>query len=211
MTTNVTAPTKTLLVALTLACASACTSVPSASANVEIGKPAPAFTLPSADGKEVSLESQRGKFVVLEWLNHGCPYVRKHYDSDNMQSLQRKLTEKGVVWLSIISSAPGKQGHSTPAQALADATAKGAKPTAVLLDESGTVGRLYGAATTPHMFVIDPTGALVYMGAIDDQPSFAAESITGAKNFVQQALDEAMASKTVSTPATKPYGCSVKY
>lgn len=211
MTRNFAAPTKTALLALTFTYASLLLAVPSALASVEIGKPAPAFTLPSADGKEVSLESQRGKFVVLEWLNHGCPYVRKHYDSDNMQSLQRKFTGKGVVWLSIISSAPGKQGHSTPEQALADVAAKNAKPTAVLLDESGTVGRSYGAATTPHMFVIDPTGALVYMGAIDDQPSFAAESISGAKNFVQQALDEAMASKTVSTPATKPYGCSVKY
>jgi len=189
----------------------ACLPATSARADVEIGKPAPAFTLPSADGKEVSLESQRGKFVVLEWLNHGCPYVRKHYESDNMQRLQRKFTERGVVWLSIISSAPGKQGHSTPEQALADAKEKGAKPTAVLLDESGTIGRTYGAATTPHMFVIDPTGALVYMGAIDDQPSFAAESLSGAKNFVELALEEVMAGKIVSLPATKPYGCAVKY
>lgn len=189
----------------------ACLLSTTARAGVEIGKPAPPFTLPSADGTEVSLEGQRGKFVVLEWLNHGCPYVRKHYDSDNMQRLQQKFTERGVVWLSIISSAPGKQGHSTPEQALADAKAKGAKPTAVLLDESGTVGRTYGAATTPHMFVIDPTGALVYMGAIDDQPSFAAESLSGAKNYVEMALEEVMAGKILSLPATKPYGCSVKY
>jgi peroxiredoxin len=186
-------------------------AAPSAHADVEIGKPVPAFTLPSADGREVSLAAQRGKFVVLEWLNHGCPYVRKHYDSGNMQRLQSELTQKGVVWLSIISSAPGKQGHSTAEQAEADIAAKGAKPTAVLLDETGAVGRLYGAATTPHMFVIDPAGVLIYMGAIDDQPSFEAESVVGAKNWVRVALEDAMAGKAVSNPATKPYGCSVKY
>jgi len=210
MSTNPTTPAGAALLALAVTCASVLATAP-ASASVEIGKPAPTFTLPGADGKEVSLETQRGKYVVLEWLNHGCPYVRKHYDSDNMQALQRKLTAQGVVWLSIISSAPGKQGHATPAQALADATAKEAKPTSILLDESGSVGRLYGAETTPHMFVIDPAGTLVYMGAIDDQPSFAAESLAGAKNYVQIALEEAMAGKPVSTPATKPYGCSVKY
>jgi hypothetical protein len=183
----------------------------SAHAAAEIGKAAPTFSLPGADGAEHSLESYRGKFIVLEWLNHGCPYVRKHYDSGNMQRLQKDLAEKGVVWLSIISSAPGKQGHSTPEQARADIAAKDAKPAAVLLDEAGTVGRLYGAATTPHMFVIDPSGVLIYLGAIDDQSSFAPESIAGANNWVKLAIDEALAGKPVSTPATKSYGCSVKY
>jgi peroxiredoxin len=211
MTTKRFLPTRALVFALVATSAVLIAGVTTARASVEIGKPAPGFTLSTADGKEISLDGLRGKYVVLEWLNHGCPYVRKHYDSDNMQALQRKLTEKGVVWLSIISSAPGKQGHSTPEQALADAVAKKATPTAILLDESGTVGRLYGAATTPHMFVIDPTGALIYMGAIDDQPSFAAESLADAKNYVQLALEEAMGGKPVSTPATKPYGCSVKY
>lgn len=211
MTNTAVTRKRSLLVLVAATAILACLPSTSARAGVEIGRPTPAFTLPSADGKEVALDGQRGKFVVLEWLNHGCPYVRKHYDSDNMQRLQRKFTERGVVWLSIISSAPGKQGYSTPEQALADAKAKGAKPTAVLLDESGTVGRAYGAATTPHIFVIDPTGALVYMGAIDDQPSFAAESLSGAKNFVELALEEVMTGKIVSIPATKPYGCSVKY
>jgi peroxiredoxin len=197
----------------TLACACwvVCAVAPAASADVEVGKPAPGFTLPSAAGEQLSLGSLKGKFVVLEWLNHGCPYVRKHYDSGNMQGLQSKMTQKGVVWLSIISSAPGKQGHSTPKQALADAEAKGAKPTAVLLDESGTVGREYGATTTPHMFVIDPSGVLIYMGAIDDQPTFDADSVAGAKNWVKLAVEESMDGKPVSHPATKPYGCSVKY
>lgn len=199
------------LFVVALSCANVAAAASSAHADIEIGKPAPAFALPSADGREVSLASQRGKFVVLEWLNHGCPYVRKHYDSGNMQRLQSELTGKGVVWLSIISSAPGKQGHSTPEQASADVVAKQAKPTAVLLDESGTVGHLYGAATTPHMFVVDPAGTLIYMGAIDDQPSFAPESLTNATNWVKLALEEAMAGKPVSHPATKSYGCSVKY
>jgi peroxiredoxin len=211
MTMKETPPMKSPLPALALVCVSLCAAAPSARADVEVGKSAPAFTLPSATGNEVSLASQRGKFVVLEWLNHGCPYVRKHYDSGNMQRLQSELTQKGVVWLSIISSALGKQGHSTPEQALADAAAKQAKSSAVLLDTNGMVGRSYGAATTPHMFVIDPSGVLIYMGAIDDQPSFEAESLSDAKNWVQAALDEAMAGKPVSTPATKPYGCSVKY
>jgi len=211
MTTKATPRTTALVFALALACASFAIAAASVQADVEIGKPAPAFTLPSAAGSDVSLASQQGKFVVLEWLNHGCPYVRKHYDSGNMQRLQSELTQKGVVWLSIISSAPGKQGHSTPERAQADMAAKGAKPTAVLLDETGAVGRLYGAATTPHMFVIDPAGVLIYMGAIDDQPSFEAESVAGAKNWVRLALEDAMAGKAVSNPATKPYGCSVKY
>lgn len=211
MNTNAARHSRPALVLVSLACATLCAIAPKAYADAEIGKPAPEFTLPSAAGAEVSLASERGKFVVLEWLNHGCPYVRKHYDSGNMQRLQSDLAQKGVVWLSIISSAPGKQGHSTPAQASADATAKGAKPTAVLLDESGAVGRSYGAATTPHMFVIDPSGVLIYMGAIDDQATFEADSVANAKNWVKLALDEAMAGKPVSTPATKSYGCSVKY
>ena len=211
MTMNFATPTKTALLALLFPFASLLLAVPSVQASVEIGKPAPAFTLPSADGKEVSLESQRGKFVVLEWLNHGCPYVRKHYDSDNMQSLQRKFTGKGVVWLSIISSAPGKQGHSTPEQALADVAAKNAKPTAVLLDPAGAVGKLYGAKTTPHMFVIDDKGVLVYAGAIDDNPSSDAADAATAKNYVRAAYEEASAGKPVTTASTPPYGCGDKY
>jgi peroxiredoxin len=203
--------TKIAPLALLVTCVSFGVAAPHAHADAEVGKPAPAFSLPSAAGGDVSLASQQGKFVVLEWLNHGCPYVRKHYDSGNMQRLQSELTQKGVVWFSIISSAPGKQGHSTPEQARADVAEKAAKPTAVLLDESGTVGRLYGAATTPHMFVIDPTGTLIYMGAIDDQPSFDADSVAVAKNWVRAALEQSMAGQPVAKPATKSYGCSVKY
>ena len=177
----------------------------------EVGKPAPAFSAVGSDGKTYDLVSLKGKFVVLEWLNHGCPYVKKHYGGGNMQALQKEYTAKGVVWLSVISSAPGKQGHSTADQANAAATEHGAHPTAVLLDESGAVGRLYDAKTTPHMFVIDPNGTLVYAGAIDDQPSFESDSLAGAKSYVRAALDEAMAGKPVTVASTKAYGCSVKY
>ena len=161
--------------------------------------------------QNLRLASFAGKFVVLEWLNHGCPFVKKHYGGGNMQALQKEYTAKGVVWLSIISSAPGKQGHSTAEQANAATKEQGAQPTVVLLDESGAVGHLYDATTTPDMFVIDPSGTLIYAGAIDDQPSFDPETRRNAKNYVRAALDEAMAGKPVTTPATKSYGCGVKY
>lgn len=177
----------------------------------EIGKPAPAFSATGSDGKTRSLGEYKGKIIVLEWLNHGCPYVRKHYDSGNMQSLQKELTEKGVIWLSVISSAPGQQGHSSPEKANADAQANGARPTAILLDESGEVGRSYEAKTTPQMFVISTAGMLVYKGAIDDKPTFARDTVAGAKNYVRQAVSEMLEGKTVSEPVTTPYGCSVKY
>jgi len=180
-------------------------------AEPEVGKPAPAFSAVGSDGKTYDLASYAGKFVVLEWLNHGCPFVKKHYGGGNMQSLQKEYTAKGVVWLSIISSAPGKQGHSTAEQAAAAIKEHGAAPTAVLLDQSGAVGKLYDAKTTPHMFIIDPKGTLIYAGAIDDQPSFDPESLANAKNYVRAALDEALAGQPVTTATTKAYGCSVKY
>jgi len=148
---------------------------------------------------------------VLEWHNQGCPYVKKHYNSGNMQKLQKEWTAKGVVWLTVISSAPGKQGYVTPAEADAYVKDKSAVPTAVLLDSTGVVGLAYDAKTSPHMFIIDPSGTLIYNGAIDDKPTADLSDVPGAKNYVSQALGEAMAGKPVSLSTTRPYGCSVKY
>jgi hypothetical protein len=148
---------------------------------------------------------------VIEWLNHGCPFVKKHYNGGNMQRLQRDAKANGVVWLSVVSSAPGTQGNYPPAQHNTMAKQHGAAPTAILLDQSGKTGKAYGAKTTPHMFVIDPKGVVRYNGAIDDKPSTDAASLKGARNFVQAALSQARAGKQVSIPVTQPYGCSVKY
>ena len=180
-------------------------------AAVDIGKPAPDFTLPGSDGKTYHLADYRGKFVVLEWFNRDCPFTRKHYDGGNMQNLQAKYTQKGVTWFSICSSAPGKQGYLTLEQAQRDRIAKRVKSTATLLDPDGKVGQLYGAKTTPHMFIINPQGLVIYQGAIDDKPTADQEDIGGSRNYVAQALDEAMAGKPVSMPYSDPYGCSVKY
>jgi peroxiredoxin len=182
-----------------------------AAAAPETGKPAPDFTLPGQDGKPVKLSSLKGSWVVLEWFNKDCPFVRKHYGSQNMQGLQKKYAAKGVKWLSIVSSKPGKQGHLTAAEAVAVMKEQGMSSTAVLLDPKGDVGRLYQAKTTPHMFVVDPKGALVFMGGIDDKATADPEDIKGARNHVAAALDEGMAGKKISVPTTKPYGCSVKY
>ena len=177
----------------------------------QTGQPAPEFTLTDSNGKSHKLSDFKGKFVVLEWLNHGCPFVVKHYGNGNMQGLQKEFTGKDVVWLSIVSSAPGKQGHMSPEEANKAKEEKGSASTAVLLDEDGTVGRLYDAKVTPHMFVVDPEGTLIYMGAIDDVKSTDAADIAGAKNYVKQTLDEAMAGKPVSEPTTAAYGCGIKY
>jgi peroxiredoxin len=182
-----------------------------AAAAITVGAKAPAFSLPGADGKTHALADYAGKVVVLEWFNEGCPYVKKHYGTDNMQTLQRDYAARGVVWLSVISSAPGKQGHATPAEATATIAELGAAPTAMLLDESGTVGQAYGAKTTPHMYVIGPDGTLLYQGAIDDDPTYKPEGVATAKSYVRQALDQVLAGEPVSEPSTKPYGCSVKY
>jgi peroxiredoxin len=176
-----------------------------------VGEPAPAFTLADTNGRSHSLEDLRGKTVVLEWWNDECPFVGKHYGSGNMQRLQKEWTAKGVVWLTISSSAPGRQGYVDGAQANAWMKEKGAAPTAVLLDHDGKVGRAYGAKTTPHMFVIDPKGTLVYAGGIDDKPSTDRADIATAKNFVSAALAEVTAGKRVTTAVSQPYGCSVKY
>lgn len=194
---------------LTLAILAVSTLV--ATAAPEIGKPAPAFTLKDTSGKEVSLADFKGKTVVLEWVNHGCPFVVKHYGSGNMQGLQKEFTGKGVVWLSICSSAPGKQGHMEPAAAAAKSAELQSAATAYLIDEDGAVGKLYNAKTTPEMFIINPEGNLVYMGAIDSKPSASQGDIADATNYVQVALTESLGGKPVATPSTKPYGCSVKY
>lgn len=182
-----------------------------AGAQVTTGEPAKDFTLKDTNGAEYTLSLYLGQFVVLEWINHDCPFVRKHYDSNNMQALQKTYTEKGVVWLSINSSNVNKQGHYPPQKANKLTQQKGASPTAVLLDTDGKVGRLYGAKTTPHMFIINPEGILVYQGAIDDIPSTDKNDIPKAKNYVKMALDEVMDGKAVSVSTTQSYGCSVKY
>ena len=177
----------------------------------QVGQPAPEFTLTDSNGTSHNLSDFKGKFVVLEWLNHGCPFVQKHYDGGNMQGLQKEYTGKDVVWLSIVSSAPGKQGHMSPEDTNKTKEEKGSAATAILIDEDGTVGKLYDAKVTPELYVINPEGVLVYMGAIDDKKSVDAADVAGAKNYVKQALDEAMAGQPVSEPTTTAYGCSVKY
>jgi len=180
-------------------------------ADAEIGKPAPAFTLPTCESKSVSLSDFKGKVVVLEWTNYSCPFVVKHYGSGNMQKLQADAAAKGVVWLAICSSAPKQQGHATPADALKACTERKSAATAYLIDESGATGRAYGAKRTPEMYVINADGILVYKGAIDDKKSVDPADIATAKNLVAAAIDETLAGKPVSTPETEAYGCSVKY
>lgn len=180
-------------------------------AQVESGKAAPDFTLKDSNGNDVSLSQYQGKFVVLEWLNYDCPFVRKHYGSGNMQRLQKTYRDKGVTWLSVMSSAPEQEGYYTGDEANKLNVEKKGAATAILLDPTGQVGKLYGAQTTPHMFIIDPKGILVYQGAIDDTRSTNPDDVAQAKNYVSAALDEAMAGKPVSVPSTKSYGCSVKY
>ncbi len=177
----------------------------------EVGKPAPAFSAKNVEGIEVSLEKLKGSWIVLEWYNKDCPYVRKHYDSQNMQKLQESYTNKKVTWVSIISSAEGKQGFQTPEQAKAQVKTEKAKPTEIILDPSGTIGKAYGAKTTPHMFVINPEGKVVYAGAIDDNDSASPKVIPKSKNYVMSALDAGLAGKKIETASSKPYGCSVKY
>jgi peroxiredoxin len=176
-----------------------------------IGAPAPAFSLADSNGKTVSLADFKGKTVVLEWTNHECPYVRKHYGGNNMQALQKKWTAQGVVWLSVISSEPGSEGYVTGEQANKLTRDRGAAPTAVLFDPKGDVGHAYGAQTTPHMYVITGNGTLAYMGGIDDKPTTRLDDLKTAKNFVDAALSEVSQGKPVSVTTSRPYGCSVKY
>ena len=180
-------------------------------AQVEPGEPAPEFSLKDSQDEFKKLSAYAGKFVVLEWINHDCPFVKKQYSSGNMQKLQKEYTAKGVIWLSIISSAPGKQGHCTGPQAEANRKDMGASPTAVLLDPSGDVGQKYGAKTTPDIFIINPAGNIIYAGAIDSIPSANPSDCAKATNYVRETLNAALAGKPVPTPQTKSYGCSVKY
>jgi hypothetical protein len=177
----------------------------------QVGAPAPDFHGTDSSGKTQSLDQYKGKYVVLEWHNHDCPYTIKHYKSGNMQSLQKEWTAKGVVWFTVISSAPGEQGYVDAGQENAYMKKMGAQATAAILDPKGEIGHLYGAKTTPNMFIVDPSGKLVYAGAIDDHPTPEISDIQLSKNYVSAALSEAMNGKAVQTPVTRPYGCSVKY
>jgi hypothetical protein len=178
---------------------------------VEINQPAPNFTGKTADGTTVTLDQLRGKTVVLEWTNDGCPYVRKHYNSKNMQGLQKDYTGQGIVWVQIISSPPGMQGYADGPRALALNTERGAVPTKTVLDPEGKVGRLYGAQTTPHMYIVDAKGTLVYKGGIDSIASSRQEDLPKAVNYVREALDAMAAGKSVPNPSTRAYGCTIHY
>ncbi len=182
-----------------------------AAESTKVGTPAPPFKLTDAKGKTHSLADLKGKYVVLEWFNPECPFVKKHYGSGNMQKLQQEYAGKGVVWMSIDSSAAGKEGHLTPEAATKQMGEWKMNATTLLLDADGKVGQSYGAKNTPHMFVINPEGKLVYEGAIDSKATANAADIPNATNYVKVALDESLAGKPVSHPNTKPYGCSVKY
>jgi AhpC/TSA family len=175
------------------------------------GTTAPDFKGTDSNGVQHSLSDYHGKYVVLEWANKGCPYDQKHYLSGSMENLQKDWTAKGVVWLSVISSAPGEQGYVTAAQENDYIKSMHVASTAVLLDPTGAIGRLYEAKTTPHMFVIDPTGKLIYQGAIDNKPTTDQEDLKGADNYLNDALNASMSGKQVSVASTRPYGCSVKY
>lgn len=196
---------KSVLVALTLLLSS------SGFAEVTVGAAAPKFSEVDHAGKTHSLDTHKGKWVVLEWYNEGCPYVKKHYGSKNMQSLQQKYTGKGVVWLTVATSAEGQQGYVPPKEAAQKRTAAGMNSSALLLDADGTMGRAYDAKTTPHMFVIDPKGIVVYAGAIDNNDSADPAKIPTSTNYVSSALDAALAGKPIAVASSKPYGCSVKY
>jgi peroxiredoxin len=178
---------------------------------IRVGAPAPTFTATDSNGKTVSLSDFKGKTVVLEWTNHDCPFVRKHYTGNNMQTLQKKWTGQGIVWLTVISSARGEQGYVTPEQANKLTADRSASPSAVLLDPKGEIGRAYGAQVTPHMYIIKGDGTLAYMGGIDDKPTTRLEDLKAAKNFVDAALTELAAGKPVSVTTSRPYGCTVKY
>ena len=199
---------KQMLAALT---ASAVVIAAPVSAAAVVGQPAPNFKLADVNGKAVTLSQFRGKTVVLEWNNPECPFAKKHYGTGNMQKAQAAAARDGVVWLSINSGAPGKQGHMSGAEAKAMIGKTGARPTAYLLDHKGVVGKLYDAKTTPHMYIVNKAGTLVYAGGIDDKPTPRPADINGARNHVLAALSEIKAGKAVSVTTSRPYGCAVKY
>lgn len=185
--------------------------LPAANAEVNVGEAAPNFTAVDTNGVEHNLSDFKGKNVVLEWSNHDCPFVVKHYSVGNMQKIQKEATDDGAVWITIVSSAEGKQGHVTPEEANKIMEEKGAHSTARILDPSGEIGKLYGAKTTPHMFVINKEGNVAYAGAIDSDSGFSSDTIEGATNYVTAALNSLNAGEEIEVASTKPYGCSVKY
>ena len=201
---------KRLTLSSTLAALVICTASLAFSA-AKVGGPAPDFSATTSNGQTVELSQYHGKYVVLEWHNNGCPFVRKHYNSGNMQRLQKQWTARGVAWFTVISSAPGNQGYVTATEENDYLAKMQATPTAALLDPTGKIGHLYDAKTSPQMVVIDPQGVVIYDGAIDDKPTTDPSDVPGATNYVSLALEQAMAGKSVQTPATRPYGCSVKY
>lgn len=194
-----------VLIALTAGMTCAAMAAP------QIGQPAPDFTGIDSNGKTHSLSDYKGKKVILEWTNHRCPYVRKHYSTGNMQKLQKDTTAEGIVWLTVISSAPGKQGYVTGDEANELTASRGAAPTAVILDSTGVIGHAYEAKTSPHMYIIGKDSTLLYMGAIDDKPDARKSSIKTATNYVRVALAEIADGKPVGKPVTRAYGCSIKY
>lgn len=196
---------------LTVLCTLAASTALFAADSPAVGTTAPDFSVTDSKGKTQTVSQYKGKYVVLEWFNPKCPFVQKHYGSGNMQKLQEEFTGKGVVWLTVDSSAPGKEGHLTAEQANAKMTEWKTKQTAFVLDADGKAGQAYGAKNTPHMFVINPDGKIVYEGAIDSKATPNASDIASSTNYVKVALEESMAGKTVSNANTKPYGCSVKY
>lgn len=180
--------------------------------NAQINQPAPDFTLTDSHGKSHTLSQYQGKIVVLEWVNFGCPFVRKHYNGKNMQALQQKYTAEDIVWLSICSSAPGKQGYYESNAELNEKLAEeGHEASAYLIDASGEVGKIYNAKTTPHMYIINKEGSLVYGGAIDDKPTTRLEDLKSANNYVSEKLDILIAGNRVDPETTQPYGCGIKY
>lgn len=200
-----------ILAAAALVAARPLLSSPALAAGLQVGRPAPAFEATDADGKPVRLADFKGRTVVLEWTNHDCPFVRKHYESGAMQALQKRWTGAGVVWLSVISSAPGEQGAVDGPAAKALTVERKAAPSDVLLDPAGTLGRAYDARTTPHMYIVTGDGVLAYQGGIDDKPSAEIADIEHARNHVDAALTELAAGKPVSVKTSRPYGCSIKY
>ena len=180
-------------------------------AQATVGQPAPAFSATDTAGKAVSLADFKGKYVVLEWTNPGCPFVQKHYDSGNMQSTQKEANAKGAVWLSVNTTAKDASDYMAPAALQGWMKSKNGAPTATLMDADGKVGRAYAARTTPHMYIVDPQGKLIYAGAIDSKPTSNPADIRTATNYVTSALGEALAGKPVSRATTQAYGCSVKY
>lgn len=200
-----------MLIRRSLVCALSVFAMGLAQGAAVVGQPAPDFTVKDASGKEVKLSQYRGKHVVLEWINPDCPFVRKHYDSGNMPATQKEATAKGVVWLSVYSTDDKGEAYIAPDRLQEWVRAKGAQPTAVLLDGPGNLGHAYGARTTPHMYLIGPSGTLLYAGGIDSIASSKQDDIPKATNYVRQAVNEVLAGKAVSTPSSAPYGCSVKY